>query len=189
VVDALLPAEVLSDELLPELSEESSSEVPELPDPAESELSSAPAEVPELPESPFPVGATVPPSDEASVVGVVVGTGIDCVSLLVALPDAAPPAGLADGATGPMNTPSTPSWRSGLQFSAPLRSSAETCSHVTVSMVPGVAATATPCGRKAAALMTTATVAGRHTFCPNMCGGPPDDLEIGPRVDTDAGTA
>jgi len=82
----------------------------------------------------------------------------------------------------------TPSCFSGLQLSDPLRSSAEICEQVTVSMVPGVAATATPCGRNAAALVTTATATGRHTFCPNISGGPPDDLLIGPRVDIDAST-
>jgi len=105
-----------------------------------------------------------------------------------ALPVVAPPAGLVVEETGPMNTPFTPSWCSGLQWSEPLRSSAETCEQVTVSMVPGVAATATPCGRNAAALVTTATATGRHTFCPNISGGPPDDLLIGPRVDIDAST-
>ena len=63
---------------------------------------------------------------------------------VVALPDVVPPAGLDPFVTGPMNTPSTPSCLSGLQLSEPLRSSAEICEQVTVSMVPGVAATATP---------------------------------------------
>ena len=127
------------------------------------------------------------------VVGVVVSVvvvGVEPVEPVepdvVALPDVVPPAGLPVEDTGPMNTPSTPSCFSGLQLREPLRSSAEICEQVTVSMVPGVAATATPCGRKPAALTTTATATGRHTFCPNICGGPPDDLVIGPRVDTDA---
>ena len=138
------------------------------------------------------------PPDESSVAGgVVVGVVVSVVVVgvepvepvepdVVALPDVVPPAGLPVEDTGPMNTPSTPSCFSGLQLREPLRSSAEICEQVTVSMVPGVAATATPCGRKPAALTTTATATGRHTFCPNICGGPPDDLVIGPRVDTDA---
>jgi hypothetical protein len=157
--------------------------------------SSSPLEPPEPPVLPFPessgVGVVV-----SGVVGVVVSgvvgvvvSGVEPVEPDVdALPDDVPPAGLAGDVTGPMNTPSTPSCFSGLQLSEPLRSSAESCEQVTVSMVPGVAATATPCGRKPAALMTTATATGRHTFCPNICGGPPDDLVIGPRVDIDACT-
>ena len=90
-------------------------------------------------------------------------------------PSAAPPAGLADGDTGPMNRPSTPSCRSGRQLSEPLRISADSCEQETVSIVLGVAATAIPCGRKAAAPTTTVTAAGRQILCPNMSGGPPDD--------------
>jgi hypothetical protein len=90
-----------------------------------------------------------------------------------ALPDADPPAGLVDGDTGPMNRPSTPSCRSGVQLSEPLRISAASWEHETVSIVLGVAATAIPCGRKAAAPMTTVTAAGRQILCPNMSGGPP----------------
>jgi hypothetical protein len=190
VLDELLPDELLPDEL-PELPDESSepesSELPESDDPEESSSASSELPEPELPASSLPPEPPVPPPDGLSAVGG--GTGIDPASPVVALPDAVPPAGLVDAGTGPMNTPSTPSWRSGLQLSAPSRSSAESCEQVTVSMVPGVAATATPCGRKAAALMTAATATGRHTFCPYMCAGPPDDLEIGPRVDSDAGTA
>ena len=102
-----------------------------------------------------------------------------------ALPVVAPPAGLADGDTGPMNTPSTPSFRSGRQLSEPLRIWTDSSEQETVPMVSGVAATATPCGRKAAVLMTTATAAGRQIPCPNMSAGPPDDLVLA-RIDDDA---
>ena len=95
------------------------------------------------------------------------------VELVDALPDADPPAGLVDGDTGPMNRPSTPSCRSGVQLSEPLRISADSWEQETVSIVLGVAATAIPCGRKAAAPMTTVTAAGRQIRCKNMSGGPP----------------
>jgi hypothetical protein len=173
------------------LSSESSS--PELPEP---ELPVLPFESSTSSERPPPEPeAPVLPFDESSVVGSVVVAVVGLVVVVDpvppdvdALPVVAPPAGLVVEETGPMNTPFTPSWCSGLQWSEPLRSSAETCEQVTVSMVPGVAATATPCGRNAAALVTTATATGRHTFCPNISGGPPDDLLIGPRVDIDAST-
>jgi hypothetical protein len=71
--------------------------------------------------------------------------------------------------TGPMNTPSTPSWRSGVQVPPLLR----ICSQD--GPFPGVAE-ATPCGRKTAPLTRTATVSGLQASCPNMSGGPPDDL-------------
>ena len=61
-----------------------------------------------------------------------------------------------------MNTPSTPSFCSGRQLSEPLRIWTDSSEQETVPMVSGVAATATPCGRKAAVLMTTATAAGRQ---------------------------
>jgi hypothetical protein len=70
--------------------------------------------------------------------------------------------------TGPMNTPSTPSWRSGVQVPPLLR----ICSQD--GPFPGVAE-ATPCGRKTAPLTRTATVSGLQASCPNMSGGPPDD--------------
>ena len=56
---------------------------------------------------------------EASVVGVlsVLGRMVDPdvvdPDVVDALPVVAPPAGLADGGTGPMNTPSTPSFVAG----------------------------------------------------------------------------
>ena len=191
--DELLPDELLPDELLDELPDESSE--PELPEPEElssseplpelpSESPSSerpdPPELPDPPEPPEP-----PPGDELPGVVGAVGS-VDPV--VVALPAVVPPAGGAACVPRPRNTPSTPSCRSGLQWSEPSRSSAATWEQVTVSMVRGVAATATPWGRKPAALMTTATATGRHTFCPNISGGPPDDLLIGPRVDADART-
>jgi hypothetical protein len=139
-------------------------------------------------------------SDELSVVGVALMVGVVVVDPVVvdpvvvdpvvvdpdvvepdatdALPVVAPPAGLADGDTGPMNTPSTPSFRSGRQLSEPLRIWTDSSEQETVPMVSGVAATATPCGRKAAVLMTTATAAGRQIPCPNMSAGPPNDLVL-----------
>ena len=202
----LLPDDLLPDELPPD---ESSSESPdpELPEPEESSESSSESSSEPEPEPPdegsvvgvvgsvvgWVVGCVVGAGVVGSVVGlVVVVDPVDPVPApeppdVVALPDVVPPAGLDPEVTGPMNTPSTPSCVSGLQLSEPLRSSAEICEQVTVSIEPGVAATATPCGRKPAALMTMATATGRHTFCPNICGGPPDDLVLA-RVDDDACT-
>jgi hypothetical protein len=92
----------------------------------------------------------------------------------VELPDADVPAGEEplfggrEACTGPMNTPSTPSWRRGVQSTLLLR----TCSHDRPS---DGAADATPCGRKTAPLTSTATVSGLQASYPNMSGDPPDD--------------
>ncbi len=175
MVDELLPDELLPEELLlDELSVESSELDSELLDPELLvELSCEP-----LSDEFAVVG-------EAAVVGVLSVVGLVDPDVVDALPVAAPPAGLADGDTGPMNTPSTPSCWSGRQLSEPLRIWTDSSEQETVPMVSGVAATATPCGRKAAVLMTTATAAGRQIPCPNMSGGPPDDLVLA-RIDDDA---
>jgi hypothetical protein len=176
---ALLSEELLLDELSVEPSELDPELLePELLDPeplaeSSSELSSDELSVVGL------VGV-------ASVVGaVVVDPDVVDPDATDALPVVVPPAGLAEGDTGPMNTPSTPSFRSGRQLSEPLRIWTDSSEQETVPMVSGVAATATPCGRKAAVLMTTATAAGRQIPCPNMSAGPPDDLVLA-RLDDDA---
>jgi hypothetical protein len=185
---ALLPEELLPEELLlDELSVESSELDPEPLDPEPLAESSS-----ELSSDELPVVGVTAAVGAASTVGVVVVVVVVVVDPDVVEPDAtdalpvvAPPAGLADGDTGPMNTPSTPSFRSGRQLSEPLRIWTDSSEQETVPMVSGVAATATACGRKAAVLMTTATAAGRQIPCPNMSAGPPDDLVLA-RLDDDA---
>jgi hypothetical protein len=179
VLVALLPEALLPDDSLVESSEPDPELLdPELLDPELLvELSS------ELSPDELSVVAVV---GVASVVGVVV-VDPDVVEpdATDALPVVAPPAGLAAGDIGPMNTPSTPSFRSGRQVSEPLRICTDSSEQVTVPRVSGVAATATPCGRKAAVLMITATAAGRQIPCRNMSAGPPDDLDLA-RIDDDA---
>ena len=98
----------------------------------------------------------------------------------------AEPGSCPSSATGPMNTPSTPSWRSGLQLSG-------RCGLLGGDLRAGDGVDgagrgrdATPCGRKRRRLTSTATASGRQASCPNMSGGPPDDPCDRPRVDCDA---
>jgi hypothetical protein len=156
------------DLLLDELSVESSELDPELLDPEL--LEPEPLEPEPLEPEPLAESSSELSSDELSVVGLAAVVGVaSAVGVVVvdpavvepdatdALPVVAPPAGLAEGGTGPMNTPSTPSFRSGRQLSEPLRIWTDSSEQETVPMVSGVAAAATPCGRKAAVLMTTAS--------------------------------
>ena len=142
-----LPESELPESELPEseLSSESLELEPLEPE-SLSESSSSASSWPERPLEPLVLSSDEPPE----------------VDEVDALPDADPPAGLVDGDTGPMNRPSTPSCRSGVQLREPLRISADSWEQETVSIVLGVAAIATPCGRKAAAPMTTVTAAGRQ---------------------------